>query len=96
MKRSEHSCAACGQPAKREYPFCLSCWRDVPKELRKAVRDALGAGDDDAARDAVARAAASVEGLHEPEPAEMTEAVWGWNLAYLKAGSPKLEEKRKN
>lgn len=91
MKRSEHSCAACGQPAKREYPFCLSCWHDVPKELRKAVRDALR--DEEALRDAVARAAASVEGLNEP--AEMSEAAFNWNLAYIKAGSPKLEGKRK-
>lgn len=97
MKRNGHPCAACDRPARQAYPFCSFCWLRVPKELRDAVRVELAKEEPDEAvlRDAVARAAASVEGLHEPEAQEMTEAIFNWNLAYLKAGSPSLEERKR-
>jgi hypothetical protein len=97
VKHSEHSCAVpgCEGVAPREYPLCKSCWYGVPTELRKAVRAELAKAerDEGALYDAVSRAAASVEGLGEEESAVVTEAVWNWELAYLKAGKPKLEEK---
>jgi hypothetical protein len=67
VKRSEHICATpdCGNTCPREYPFCASCWRRVPKELRAEVRAGLskrGTSDLDASElyFAVAGAAASV------------------------------------
>lgn len=99
MKKSEHACAVpgCGRACPREYPMCTGCWYAVPLELRKAVRAELKKPEPDEGvlRDVVARAVASVEGVWDEEPKEMTEAQFNWELAYLKAGSPKLEEKRK-
>ena len=99
VKKSEHACAVpdCGKPCPREYPVCTGCWYAVPLELRRAVRAELARPepDEEALRDAVARAVASVEGLGEDEPAPMTEAQFHWQLVYMQAGSPKLEEKRK-
>lgn len=98
MKKSGHPCAVpgCDAAAPSEHPLCLSCWYRVPPELRKPVRAELKKAERDEAAlyDAVARAAASVAGLDE-EPAPQTEAVYNWELAYLKAGKPSMNEKGK-
>ena len=97
MKRSGHPCAVpgCDGLAPPEHPLCLSCWYRVPPELRKPVRAELKKAERDEAAlyDAVARAAASVAGLGREGPVVMTEAVWNWELAYLKAGKPSMKEK---
>lgn len=95
MKKSEHACAVptCDRACPREYPLCTGCWYTVPLELRKAVRAELKKAEPDEAAlyFAVSQAVASVtEG-----PAELTPETHYWELAWLKAGSPKLEEKRK-
>lgn len=92
MKRSEHTCAVrgCDKTCPREYPFCSSCWYQVPPEQRKAVRDALrqGGADVGALHYAVATAAASAAGLSEVRSG----AVAHWEAAYARAGSPELDE----
>ena len=89
MKRSEHICITlgCEHSCPREYPFCASCWRRVPADERKAVRDELakrGTSDIDRAAlyYAVSRAAASVC------ESDAIDSVW--ERAYKRAGQPEL------
>jgi hypothetical protein len=89
VKRSEHPCCVpgCENVCPREYPFCYSCWLDVPKELRAAVRKELARRtnpdlDDSALYFAVSAAKASV--------AESIDEDHTWEKAYKAAGSPEL------
>jgi hypothetical protein len=95
MKRSEHKCAVetCANICPRAYPFCYSCWLDVPAELRKEVRQALKAGATERVAsaplvDVVRAAAASVR-----EVELSGSSMWAsWERAYLRAGSPEFAE----
>lgn len=93
MKKSEHKCATptCDNPCPREYPFCATCWRRVPKEQRARVREELDKrGTPDMNRSgiyyAVAEAAASAA-----ESPQWTPATLQWERAWRAAGSPELE-----
>jgi hypothetical protein len=91
MKKSEHNCSTpgCENVCNREYPFCATCWRQVPAELRKPVRQELAKrGTPDLDRSAlyyaVTSAAASVQ---EPQT---TTASSSWERAWNAAGAPPL------
>lgn len=92
MKRSEHRCCVpgCENACPRAYPFCASCWRKVPKELRAPVREELAkrttpALDRSALYYAVSAATASVQDSLPLQP-----GVSSWERAYKAAGSPEL------
>jgi hypothetical protein len=89
MKRSEHKCQVpeCENACPREYPFCASCWRQVPRELRAPVRKELAKRstpdlDRSALYYAVSAAVASVRVGQVSEP--------NWERAWVAAGLPEL------
>lgn len=91
MNRSQHKCyvPGCETLCQREYPFCASCWRKVPKELRAEVRKAMATRSTDgldrsALYHAYSAAAASVQ-EHKPTP----RAAY-WQRVWTAAGSPEL------
>lgn len=89
MKRNEHNCCVptCENICPRAYPFCATCWRQVPKDLRADVLREIGKRatpdlDRSALFYAVSVASASVE--------EKTSNDDSWERVWAAAGSPEL------
>lgn len=94
MKRSQHECytAGCDTLCSREYPFCASCWRKVPKELRARVREELAKRktpdlDRSGLYLAINTAAASIQ-----EQLAGT-CAREWEDVYKRAGKPAIDER---
>lgn len=91
MRREQHLCSVpgCRNLCPRQYPFCASCWRKVPRGERAEVVEELAkcVGDEypSALRVVLAAAAESVRAVTAPGP-----GYWFWELAYHDAGRPEL------
>lgn len=90
MRRKRQPCSitGCGNLCWWNRPFCASCWRDIPRDVRAAVVDELAkyVGDEDVKGLRLALAAAVESVQYKPAGS----GYWFWECVYLAAGAPRL------